>query len=105
VLNSAVFSAVTLSSFTVERGKSESEFHIEGISNHAPKYRKIQCQLAQESHPTHTFLVSTLEHGMVTTRHRLWVDHVHKKFILLNKVLIGSTFAEYESGMKFCQMF
>jgi hypothetical protein len=33
---------------------------------------------------------------MVTVRHRLWVDHVHKKFILLNKVLIGSTFAEYE---------
>jgi len=42
---------------------------------------------------------------MVTMRHRLWVDHVHKKFILWNKVLIGSTFAKYESGMKFCHMF
>jgi hypothetical protein len=86
-------------------GKSEFEFHIEGISNYAPKHRKIQCLLAEGSYPTHTFFVSMLEHGMVTMRHRLWVDHVHKKFILLNEVLIGITFAEYESGTKFFQMF
>jgi len=52
-LNSALFSPVTLASFIVEKAKGESEFHVEGLSNHAAKHRKIQCQIAHTHTNTH----------------------------------------------------